>query len=194
MTTRSSEPGSRLTDSYAGRGRWLIRTLFIVLVPCLLFQLKLRGDTEPYPAILLPAGASLLHSDGSFTGFETDCVAEDSAGRRYPFSAADILTEVPSNYRPFVVDAGFGLNKERTVRRLSIPFVGYTLALGRPKTSSQIASTRTWLRDRIRRTVGIDPVRIRVLTYAIKTHYSEEPVRQERYLEREKTIDLLGGR
>lgn len=159
----------------------------------LLFQLKLRTDTEPYPAILLPSGASLLRGEGSFTGVETECRAEDSAGRQYPFSLATVLDVVPTNYRQFVVDGGFGINRSRVVRSLPIPFTGRRLRLGRQKTQAQIDSTRQWLRTKLHQTLGIDAVRIHVLKYSVTTHYGEGPTRQEKQLKSESTVELVGG-
>jgi hypothetical protein len=172
---------------------WRIRLLFIVLVPLLLFQLKLRTDTEPYPAILLPSGAGLLRSEGSFTGFETVSTAQDSSGREYPLSTATLLDAVPTNYRLFVLQAGFGINRDRIVRHLPIPFTGRELRLGRPRTQSQIDETRRWLRLRLRQALGIDADRINVLTYGVTTYYSEVPIRKQRRLQHETTVDLVGG-
>lgn len=171
---------------------WRIRLLFIVLVPCLLVQLKLRNDTEPYPAILLPSGASLLKSAGSYTGLDTECFAEDSSGRKYPFSAATILDAVPSDYHPYVVETGFGINRERMVRHLPVPLSGRRIPLGRTRTGAQLAETRAWLRERLHQTLGIDAARIHILTYAVTTYYSEVPVRQQRQLQSDMTVDLIG--
>jgi len=173
--------------------RWRIRLLFIVLVPCLLLPLKLRTDTEPYPAILLPSGASLLRTVGSYTGLETECLAEDSGGRKYPFSVATILDEVPSDYHPYVVEAGFGINRDRMVRHLPLPFTGRRVTLGRPRTQPQIEATRVWLRARLRQTLGIDAVRIHVLTYAVTTYYSEVPVREQKQLQADTTVELFAA-
>lgn len=174
--------------------RWRIRLLFIVLVPCLLFQLKLRTDSEPYPAILLPSGASILRTVGSYTGLETECLAEDSGGSKYPFSVATVLDAVPSDYHPYVVEAGFGINRDRMVRHLPLPFTGRRVPLGRPRTQSQIEATRAWLRARLRQTLGIDAVRIHILTYAVTTYYSEVPVREQKQLQADTTVELVGAR
>jgi hypothetical protein len=187
-------PRSFASREKAGTSRrWHIRLLFIVLVPLLLFQLKLRTDTEPYPAILLPSGAGLLRSKGSFTGFETVCVAEDSSGSKYPFSAATLMDAVPTNYRPYVLEAGFGINRDRIVRHLPIPFTGRRLQLGQPRTRPQIEETRAFLRRKLRQALGINAVRIHVLTYGITTYYSEVPVRQQRYLQSDTTVELISG-
>lgn len=110
-----------MTKATLGR-RWHIRLVFIVLAPLLFLQLKLRTDTEPYPAILFPSGATILRSERSYTGFETEFLAEDSGGNKYPFSVASVLDAVPTNYHQYVVDAGFGINRDRMVRRLPMLF------------------------------------------------------------------------
>ena len=170
---------------------WRIRLLFIVLVPLLLFQLKLRNDTEPYPAILLPAGASLLKSAGSYTGLDTECFAEDSSGSKYAFSPAMILDAVPSDYHPYVVETGFGINRDRMVRHFPVPLTGRRIPLGRPRTPAQIEATRAWLRERLHQTLGVDAVRIHILTYAVTTYYSEVPARHQRQLQSDMTVELV---
>jgi len=170
-----------------------VRLLFIVLVPCLVLPLRIRDDTEPFPAILLPSGASLLKTKGSYTGIETECVAEDSAGGKYVVPVAAILNAVPTDYHPYVLNSGFGITRDRPVRHLPIPFLGYRLSVGRRRTAAQISETRTWLRMRLRETLGIDAVRIHILTYEVTTYYSEVPVRFSRALQRDNTIDLLSG-
>ncbi len=182
-----------LTKTATSSPRWRIRLLFIVLVPCLFFQLKLRRDTEPYPAILLPGGEGLLKGDGSYTGFETETFAEDSGGRKYRFSVATVLDAVPTDYHPYVLEAGFGINRDRIVRHPPIPFTGRKLQLGRPRTQSQIEATRAYLRLKLRQTLGIDAVRIHVLRYGVTTYYSEVPVREQRHLEADTTVELVGG-
>ena len=175
------------------RRRWPLRLLFILLVPCLLLQLKIRNDTEPFPAILLPGGASLVKTRGSYTRIETECIAEDSMGRKYVFPVASILNSVPTDYDPYVLEAGFGITKDRMVRHLPIPFLGHRWSVGRRKTASQIAETRAWLRMRLRQTLGIDAVRIHILTYGITTYYTEVPVRQYREVQGDKIVELVGG-
>src|ERR1051325_6245541 len=136
--------------------RWPLRLLFILAVPCLLLQLKIRDDTEPFPAILLPSGASLIRTRGSYAGVETKCVAEDATGRKYPVPIATILDAVPSDYHPYVMGAGFGITRNRMVRHLPVPFLGHRVSVGRPRTEAQINATRAWLHDKLRDALGID--------------------------------------
>jgi hypothetical protein len=173
--------------------RWPLRLLFILLVPCLLLQLKIRDDTEPFPAILLPSGASLLKTRGSYTRVETQCVAEDSAGRKYVFPVASLLSSVPTDYDLYVLKAGFGITKDRMVRHIPVPFLGHRLSVGRPKTAPQIAETRAWLRTRLREMLGINATRIHILSYGVTTYYNEIPVRQQRELQEDKVVELTGA-
>jgi len=174
--------GELATPRISAPRRPYLRMLFVVLPLFLLFQLKLRTNTEPYPAILLPAGAGLLKSEDSFTGFVTECSAEDAAGRLHPFSVGAVLVGVPTNYRQFVVDGGFGIDRNRVVRSLPIPGIGRRLYLGRQKTPSQVEVTRQWLREKLRKTIGIDAVRIHVFKYAVTTYYGSASTRQARQL------------
>lgn len=171
--------------------RWPLRLLFILLVPCLLLPLKIRDDTEPYPAILMPSGASLLRTKGSYSGVETEVVAEDSSGRRYEVPVAALLNTVPTDYHPYVLAEGFGITRDRVVRHLPVPFLGHRLSVGRQRTLAQINETRDWLRKRLRETLGIDAVRIHVLTYEVTTYYTEVPVRRRRTLQGDNTIQLV---
>jgi hypothetical protein len=169
-----------------------LRLAFTLLVPCLLLQLKIRNDTEPYPAILLPSGASLIKTSGRYTAVERKCVAEDSTGRQYAVPIASILNAVPSDYHPYVLEAGFGITKDRMERHLPIPFLG-RVNVGRHKTPTQIDETRAWLRMRIRKTIGIDAVRIHVLTYEVTTYYNDVAAREQRVLKEDNRINLLSG-
>jgi hypothetical protein len=175
--------------------RWLIRLLFIVVVPCLFLQIKLREITEPYPAILLPAGGGLLQSRGNYTAHETEYLAEDMAGIQHPFSMDRVLDGVPTNYHAYVVARGFGINDDRDVRRLTIPIPGYPLRLqfGRFLTPAQIEETQAWLRLRLRDTLKIEARRILVFRQEIQTFYEEVPPRQERRLQRRVAVELIGG-
>ena len=164
----------RILKNGTSRSSRLIRLLFLALIPLLFLQLKLRNISEPYPAILLPAGAGLLRTTGGhYTAFETECLVEDTTGTRHVLSTDMVLDTVPKNYQGFVIDRGFGINEGREVRRRSLSLAGQRLDLqfGRPLTPLQIEHTRVWVRFRIRQTLGIEAVRIHILTYAITTFY-----------------------
>jgi hypothetical protein len=173
----------------------VIRCVFVALVPCLLAQIGLSRKTEPYPAILLPSYPEVLRDDGSYTAYETTLVAEDARGQEHPFPVSALLDTVPSSYRGVVVDSGLGLTRDRDVRHVRIPFPGggFVLRFGRPLTPSQADDTRRWLESRLLRNLGLDVVRIHVLTYSIRTFERERPVRRVRTLEGRKTLDLVGA-
>jgi hypothetical protein len=79
------------------------------------------------------------------------------------------------------------------VRHLPVPGTGRRIPLGRPRTQAQIEATRAWLRVRLRQTLGIDAVRIHILTYAVTTYYSEVPARQQKELQSDMAVDLVGA-
>lgn len=162
-----------------------IRWLFLVLIPCLLLQLRLREITEPYPAILLPAGASLLHSTGDYTAYETELMAVDRDGRRYPFATAALLDAVPSNYYQYVIARGLGTRARDVRKRLGVQF-------GRPLAPRQIAETKHWLRSKLRSLLDVDAARIDVLTFAVTTTYTTSSPQQRRALARTSSVDLRG--
>ena len=98
---KSRQYDPRVKRALSGNA-WYFRLLFIILVPCLFLQIKLRDITEPYPAILLPGAGPLLESRGSFNAYRTKVVAEDSLGAEHPFLVATVLDTVPTNYHEHV--------------------------------------------------------------------------------------------
>jgi hypothetical protein len=195
-------PTAAPTSGGARRERLLVRLLFLAAVPLLFLQLPLRRVTEPYPAILFPAGATLLKSGGQYTAYETELLATDAAGQRRPFTTASVLGGVPSNYRIYVLERGFGLLEDRDVRRAAFSVGGKKIALelGRPLEPPEREATRVWLRRAVGRATGLDPVAVHIDTYAV-TRYetagggggpsSERP--PERRLDSRKTVDLAGA-
>jgi hypothetical protein len=179
-------------DQGSDRRRRLLRVTFLVVVPLLFLQLPLRRITESYPAIVLPAGASLLRSHGSYTAFEHEYFAADPAGQWHAFSDAALLDTIPAGYRSYVLERGFGITEDRDVRRVSL-LLGdrrVQLEFGRPLTPAQIEATRDWLRAKLRRMLGIDAVRIQIRTYALTTLDAEGALPEWR-LHEQKTIELL---
>lgn len=179
--------------SQMSRKRW-IRLFFLVLVAGLFLQLPLRNVTEPYPAILLPAGGNVLRSQGEITGQEREYLLEDASGKTYSVSVDALLGSVPRNYWPVLVDRGFGINSGREVRRPSLSVFGRPVQLqfGRPLTPAQIEETRAWIRSKLKDALGIDAVRIYILTYTVTTFYSgSSPARRERQLRSRTTVELF---
>jgi hypothetical protein len=173
----------------------LIRCLFLGLIPLLFLQIPLRRITEPYPGILLPAGARSIRSEGHYVGYEKQYYAEDAAGTRHPVNIDEILTTVPGPYRPIVVEHGFGISKGRKIMRKNIQIAGRRLhlQLGRPLTPTQVQQTQSWVREQILKTSGIEAVRFHTDTWAVTTFYEEDPVRYERRLVESRGIDLVGN-
>jgi len=165
-----------------------LRALFVGALGLLALQVPLRRITEPYPAILFPAGASLLHDTGSYTSFENEYVAIDAAGAPHPFALAALLDTVPAVYRSYVVERGFGLTEDRDIRRV------HGHVLGRPLTGAQRDATRAWLRAKLARVLGVDAVQIRIDTFAVTTRTDDPSQPPQRRLDRQHAIDLLTPR
>jgi hypothetical protein len=172
---------------------WWVRWLFLVALPALFMQLPLRYFTEPYPADLLPAGAGLLESRGEYTAREITLSVETGSGNEIPVSASALLDTVPTNYHPYVINRGFGINRDRDIRSVRIPLPGGTTTFRpvQPITREQIAETRTWLRNRVKRALGVDPVRIHILHYDVTVIYREEPAQRLRTLHHRETVELI---
>jgi hypothetical protein len=162
----------------------MVRWLFILIPLFLLLQLPLRSIVEPYPAVLLPAGATLMRSGTAVKGSELELLAEDAAGREHPIAIDALLRSVPREYRGLVAGRGFGLVQDRDVRR------ALGVQLGRPLEPRQRDETRRWLRRRVVEELGIDAVRIKVVTYTVTTFHDAIPVRQERAVHSRATFEL----
>jgi hypothetical protein len=172
----------------------VVRSIFIALVPCLLAQIWVRRFTEPYPAILLPAGATLMRSHGEgYTVTELTLLVEDAHGLQHPCSPSALLDTVPSDYRRNVIRRGFGLIADRDVRfvRVPSPQGGFFLRFGHPLTQSQMEETRGWLRSKLRRNLGVDAVRIHILRYSIQTFGREQVEGQDKTLKEWDTVELV---
>jgi hypothetical protein len=163
----------------------------LLAIPLLLAQIPLRKITEPYPALLMPAGASLLRQGVPVDTVEREIYIEDGAGRRQTIAAQDLLANVPTLYRPYLLGRGLGLLSERDVRRIRLG-KGRALQLGRPLEAHQAAETRAWLRARAMKLGFADPARLILLTRTIfrqAERPSAPPIRTE---EETSVIDLRG--
>ena len=83
----------------AGEGDRTIAVTFIVIVATLFGQFALvRFWKEPYPAFVLPGGASVVRGDGPLKAGRYRLKAGD-ASRAYDVAPADLLADIPAQYR-----------------------------------------------------------------------------------------------
>jgi hypothetical protein len=137
--------------------KMIVKIAFIVLVPVLLIQIPLRSkyDFEPYPSILLPAGASTITDRGFIVFVQTKITAVTSSGNRHEVSIHDLLNTVPAQYRNGIVKRGFGLPSSKYYEE-------------KPTSSNTISQGRTWLRNRLRSILGEDEfINVEIRTYRV---------------------------
>ncbi|HEX7798322.1 MAG TPA: hypothetical protein VF456_28360 [Vicinamibacterales bacterium] len=173
----------------------LVRILFIIVAAMLFLQIPLRSRYNPwFPSILFPAGYGVTRTIDQYTAQEREFYAEDEAGRRYPVSLDELLPNVPSGYRGLEGAYGFGISQGRDVRRKTISIAGHplTLTLGHDLTPAQIDETRTALRHRLAE-LGINAVRLDVLTYSVTIFTRFTPPRHRRELTESIALDLIGA-
>lgn len=185
----------RPSDHLSARHVALVRMLFILLVPVLFLQIPLRSRYSPwFPSILFPAGPGVTRTIDQYTAQERQYYAEDEEGRRYPVTLDDLLPNVPSGYRGLEGAHGFGISQGRDVRRKTISVAGHplTLSLGHDLTPAQVDETRTALRHRLA-ALGINAVRLDVLTYSVTIFTRFTPPQRARELTGSIVLDLAGG-
>jgi hypothetical protein len=173
----------------------LVRILFIIVAAMLFLQIPLRSRYNPwFPSILFPAGPGVTRTINQYTAQEREYFAEDEESRRYPVTLDELLPDVPSAYRGYEGAHGFGISQGRDVRRKTISIAGHplTVTLGRDLTPAQVDETRTSLRRGLAE-LGINAVRLDVLTYSTTIFASFTPPRQRRELLETTVLDLVGG-
>jgi hypothetical protein len=135
----------------------IVKIAFIVLVAVLLIQIPLRHKyrLEPYPSILLPAGASVISDRGFIVFNQTKIAAIASSGKHYEVSIDELLSTVPAQYRNPIVERGFGLPSRTDQEQ-------------KPNSSNIISQGRRWLRMRLRSIVGDDEfMELEISTYRV---------------------------
>ena len=142
----------------------LVKYSFIVMIPLLFLQIPLRHiyDFEPYPAILLPSGASTVRDTGFISFTQKNISAITTSGQRLDVNVHDLLSTLPLQYRSYVVDGGLGFSLTGK-RRKQLP--------------SEIVAKegRAWLKNRLRSILDHgDFVKLEIVEYRVvkSTRYS----------------------
>lgn len=90
--------------------REIIKVIFILSIPILLIQIPMRVYvTEPYPAILLPSGASIIKDNGAITFDRWQLIVRSADDRQYEVNLHELLRSIPAWYRTHVIQRHFGL-------------------------------------------------------------------------------------
>jgi hypothetical protein len=135
--------------------RKTIKVIFILSIPILLIQIPLRDLTEPYPAILLPDGASTIKEEkkGTITFDQWQIIAQSASGRQYEVDMDKLLQDVPVQYRKHIVNHRFGLpTKESEVITMS----------------GASEEGKIWIKKRLQDILGPDSfTRLKIVEYQI---------------------------
>jgi hypothetical protein len=143
----------------AGTGRPLVGArLTIVLAVVLLvpFGFKLATDTEPYPALVFPAGPGVVTTRDGIVQYDAlELYGADASGELQQIDPVQFLEPIPTHYLRDLADSEFGTleGDDLTVR---VRRIGWTLSLPRPPVSdADREATRSWLGDRLE-AVGLE--------------------------------------
>jgi hypothetical protein len=172
-----------------------VRTLFIVLIPVLLLQIPLRSRfSELFPSMFFPSGGGVSRTIDQYVTEQHEYWVDDDLGGRHAVTLDDLLPDVPAIYRGYEGTLGFGLTQGREVRHKTISIAGHplTLTLGRALTPAQVDETRAYLRHRLS-ALGINAVRLDVLTYTVTTFTRVTPPKRTRELHSSLALDLVGA-
>ena len=139
----------------------------VLLAVCLFTPFGLRTLStrlEPYPAVLLPAGATrvrLNQSEVSFSRTTLTCRGRD--GNWQPLDVTRLLSPIPPWYLHDIVSNEFGL-KSTPYEGVSLQWVSRVITLPRHTPSDEeLQATRRWLALRLAATPDCQPaIRIAV--------------------------------
>ncbi|HKY40419.1 MAG TPA: hypothetical protein VJN18_31010 [Polyangiaceae bacterium] len=133
----------------------------------------LSGSLEPYPAVLLPAGAGKVRLPGGRATMKHVLVEAERDGGWYEVDRAELLAPLPVHYFGEVVRGKFGFH-DRKWHGLTAP----------PPAASpaQLRETKTWLRQRLSR-MGFGEHRLRVVE---QSYVLEVPSGKRHSVERKK--------
>jgi hypothetical protein len=111
---------------------------------------RVLSNTEPYPAILLPSGATKIAVRARAATFDHVALyARDSSGRLEAIDPRTFLAPIPVQYLEGITANDFG-QSEATTKRLFIRRVGaYAVSRGVASEMDR-GIARDWLRDRVR--------------------------------------------
>ena len=111
------------------------------------------GALEPYPAVLLPAGAGKLRLPEGRLKTKHVLVEAVRGGTWHEVDRADLLAPLPVHYFGEVVRGSFGFHDGKW-RGLTPP--------PPPATPAQLQATKLWLRERLAK-LGFESKRFRVV-------------------------------
>lgn len=118
-----------------------------LLVP---FAVTLSTNSEPYPAVVFPGGASVVRTNNSVVQYEATLLfGVDQSGTPTRLDVAAFLDPIPTHYLYALEASYFGLNDDKDLV-IRVKEIGWTLAVPRPSISdADRQATQMWLGDRL---------------------------------------------
>jgi hypothetical protein len=124
---------------------------------------SLSGALEPYPAVLLPAGAGWIESRAKELRFDQLKLWGRCRGERASWSELDserVMAPIPVYYLGAIEERGFGLGAPAR-QRINVKLIG-DVDVPRPEPSLEdVAATKRWLGTRLQE-LGCSPKELRV--------------------------------
>ncbi len=145
---------SDLNDSPAAISR--LRVLFALVLVGLCIQLLIPRSRQPYPAMLLPGGASIhVHTPGRLEFGRTEVLACEPEGTCEVVQVREILANYDDSLHGSIVRREFGLRKVGMSPGRTFIFGPVKPTLRSDKTTElEAAETRVWLRTRLEEITG----------------------------------------
>ena len=122
--------------------------LFCILVPPFALRHRYGNGIEPYPAILLPSGASSINFEKSEISFnKINIFGKDRENQVWTkIDSENFLAPVPVHYLKAIVNNSFGLNSIEG--KTSYFPLGINI-INRKITHSEIEDTKRWLSQKL---------------------------------------------
>lgn len=119
-------------------------------------QLLIPRSREPYPAVLMPGGASIhVHTPGRLEFGRTEVLACEPDGMCEVVQVREILADYVESLHGSIVSREFGLRKVGLSPGRTFNFGPVKFTLRSDKTTEiEAAETRVWLRNRLEEITG----------------------------------------
>jgi hypothetical protein len=128
----------------------LVFTVALAILLIVPLVTRVLTNTEPYPAILLPSGATKIAVRARAATFDHVALyAGDSYGRFEAIDARTFLAPIPVQYLEGITATDFG-QTDTTTKRFLIRRVGAYAISRRVASEKDRRIARDWLRDRVR--------------------------------------------
>jgi hypothetical protein len=125
---------------------------FIIILPCML-ALRYGKNLEPYPAVMLPAGAGKIQFvDDSTHVFYKTLAGYSGDGQLVRIPVAEFFHPIPVQYVPAILSSNFGFNGTE-ISHHNVGLIGWLKKKGIIKKRifpvEAHAFTKSWLKEKL---------------------------------------------